>query len=433
MKLSGTDIFSKEDKLLVACSGGPDSICLSHILLSESYDIHLAHVNYQLRGNASDEDELFVQNWAEERNIPFHSISFNTMSEMDNRKLSLQECARVLRYEWFDQLARENNYDFILTAHHVDDSIESFFINAFRGTGIKGLNGIPISRDNIIRPLINWRKRDILEYLDKHSLSYRTDSSNLENKYLRNKIRNELIPVINQIDPGGINGIIQTISTLNSQSQLINDSLNSELIKILKSHKNEEVYEFQNDKFDKLRIYHWLESKGFNYGQIEEVCLSQEKNNSGQFWISGDSKILLDRGRIILTSTAEENFEELKLTYPERNEMKIDERIKIRLIDFGSEKVDFDKFYYLDASKLCWPLIACSWEEGDSFSSFGLKGKSKKLSDFFIDLKIPRNQKNQLVILKSEGEIIFVERVGINYHYRIKENTVQALRIEIMS
>jgi tRNA(Ile)-lysidine synthase len=216
--------YLKEKKLLLAVSGGLDSMVLMHLFQELNYSIGIAHCNFQLRGKESDADENFVKLQAEKFQIPIFSTRFETEKFANTNKLSIQLAARKLRYDWFYQLLEEENYDYLLTAHHLDDQLETFLINLSRGTGIEGLTGIPATNDKIMRPLLPFSREEILAFAEENSLSWREDSSNASTKYLRNKIRHEVIPILKTLNPNFLPTFENTLEHLNQANALVNDA-----------------------------------------------------------------------------------------------------------------------------------------------------------------------------------------------------------------
>ena len=215
-------LFSKKDKLLLACSGGVDSMVLASVLIKLNYQVQLAHCNFQLRAKESDADELLVTQFAKKNKLKLFTKRFNTKEEQNKSGRSIQEIARKLRYEWFEQLIKGNEIDYLVTAHHSDDVIETFFINLIRTSGIKGLQSIPLKTKNIVRPLLNCGKTEIIEYAKTHSIKYNEDSSNTKNDYLRNALRNKAIPLLSTIDERFKQGALNSIKNLQSDFQLLN-------------------------------------------------------------------------------------------------------------------------------------------------------------------------------------------------------------------
>ena len=223
--IASKDLFSKDNHLLVAISGGSDSICLFFILKDLGYNIELAHCNFKLRSDESDKDEIFVRELADKYKLKCHVRSFNTKVYAIKRKVSIQMAARDLRYRWFNKLLLDNNLDFVITAHHQDDNVETFLINLIRGTGINGLCGMKSRNRNIIRPLLEISRQEIDSYLVQRSISYRDDSSNLDVKYLRNKIRHQLIPFLKEMNPSIQSVISDEISALDGVNNFFQQQL----------------------------------------------------------------------------------------------------------------------------------------------------------------------------------------------------------------
>ena len=371
--ISNTFPALKGKRILIACSGGLDSVVLSRLFKELNYDISLAHCNFSLRGKESDEDENFVILLADKLSIPIFNKKFNTKAYKIKHKLSIQVAARQLRYQWFAEVCAEHSFDYLATAHHLDDDLETFLINLSRGTGLKGLIGIPLINDKIIRPFLNFPRADILQYAKENNCPWREDSSNQTSDYLRNKLRIEVIPRLKEVDHNLLNGFHQTQKYLNDSMALVNDYMT--LIKNLVVSETEDGFEIDVLKLQDLPntnalLYELLAPFGFTaWDDLSDLLTAQ----SGKQIFSESHRILKNRKSLLLV---ENNFVHNKATYTiKESDTGIDIPINLKI-----ERVDKILGYtpsivYLDVQKLSFPLQLRKWREGDSFYPFGMKGK----------------------------------------------------------
>ncbi len=420
--------FLKKAKLLIAVSGGIDSIVLTHLLHKLEFTFSLAHVNYQLRNQESDQDMLFVKDFGTGLQTPVFIHTVDTESYAAKNKLSIQMAAREIRYQWFDSLLQKHKYDFILTAHHLDDDIETFFINLNRSSGLKGLTGIPQQNDKIIRPLLAFSRDEILEYAQLNKLTWREDASNATSKYLRNKIRHQLAPILEDINPDFKKAFSKSQKHLKESQALVDDYILSIKPKIWKVH-NDLVYislkKLLNLSNVKAIIYELLKNYGFTeWNDINDLITAQ----SGKQVFSKTHSLLKDR-------------EFLVLSQKENGEKKIEKRLvdkefNIKNFKYKIETVDFQKIdlgvkdvEYIDKSKINFPLFVRKWQKGDYFYPLGIKGK-KKLSDFFIDLKLSRLEKEKIWLLcDAQNKIIWVIDKRLDNRFKITKNTTKIIKI----
>ena len=413
--ISNTFPALKGKRILIACSGGLDSVVLSRLFKELNYDISLAHCNFSLRGKESDEDENFVILLADKLSIPIFNKKFNTKAYKIKHKLSIQVAARQLRYQWFAEVCAEHSFDYLATAHHLDDDLETFLINLSRGTGLKGLIGIPLINDKIIRPFLNFPRADILQYAKENNCPWREDSSNQTSDYLRNKLRIEVIPRLKEVDHNLLNGFHQTQKYLNDSMALVNDYMT--LIKNLVVSETEDGFEIDVLKLQDLPntnalLYELLAPFGFTaWDDLSDLLTAQ----SGKQIFSESHRILKNRKSLLLV---ENNFVHNKATYTiKESDTGIDIPINLKI-----ERVDKILGYtpsivYLDVQKLSFPLQLRKWREGDSFYPFGMKGK-KKLSKFFKDEKLSLIAKEKTWVLSSGNQIVWI--VGMRSDHRFK-------------
>ena len=419
----------KGKRILIACSGGLDSVVLSRLFKELNYDISLAHCNFSLRGKESDEDENFVILLADKLSIPIFNKKFNTKAYKIKHKLSIQVAARQLRYQWFAEVCAEHSFDYLATAHHLDDDLETFLINLSRGTGLKGLIGIPLINDKIIRPFLNFPRADILQYAKENNCPWREDSSNQTSDYLRNKLRIEVIPRLKEVDHNLLNGFHQTQKYLNDSMALVNDYMT--LIKNLVVSETEDGFEIDVLKLQDLPntnalLYELLAPFGFTaWDNLSDLLTAQ----SGKQIFSESHRILKNRKSLLLV---ENNFVHNKATYTiKESDTSIDTPINLKI-----ERVDKILGYtpsivYLDVQKLSFPLQLRKWREGDSFYPFGMKGK-KKLSKFFKDEKLSLIAKEKTWVLSSGNQIVWIVGMRSDHRFKVENQTKKILKITVL-
>ena len=316
--LSGfIDFISKEnlctptDRILLAVSGGMDSVVMARLFSKAAYDFGIAHCNFLLRGKESDEDELFVQQLAETYNVPFYSVQFPTEKYARENKMSVQMAARDLRYKWFNELCRDENYNFVATAHHLDDSIETFFINLLRGSGIKGLAGIFPRSGNIIRPLLFASRKEIENFINNEKITYREDSSNQDTKYLRNQIRHNILPLFENENPSFRENLASAMDHLNNALGIYKQLVKEKQASLI-SRKGQQAFIMLSDleTLDPIRTWTFelLQPFGFNYSTCCDIIESL-KSQSGKSFFSDSHRIIKDREKLIISprSTDETN------------------------------------------------------------------------------------------------------------------------------
>ena len=420
-------LFSKKDKLLLAISGGADSVCLFHILRKLGYNIELAHCNFQLRGRESMDDEEFIKSLAKKHNVNLYRKRFNINEYAKKNQFSIQMAARNLRYDWFEKLLKKYNLNKIVVAHNNDDKIETFFINLLRGTGLKGLSSIKPKAGNIVRPLLVLSRKNIESHLAEIDADYRTDSSNRDIKYLRNKIRHNLIPVLKDINPEFNKIMIKNISNFDSIYKIINKNILQIKQKLI--FKERETYKVDIKNLLKLNnseaIIHEIFSE-YGFTQIDKIiqaCRSQ----SGKIFYSKNYQLVIDREYIIIEKIEELEAErdilisENLINYP----ISMSLRILNKPVDYNTNCAN------LDFDKLSFPLKLRKWKKGDRFQPLGMNN-FKKLSDYFIDQKYSILEKKRQWILCSGDDIIWIVGNRIDERYKVESYTKKVYIAEIL-
>jgi tRNA(Ile)-lysidine synthase len=419
--LSNNFPFLNEKKLLLAVSGGLDSMVLASLCHQLSLQIGIAHCNFQLRVEESDADADFVKNFADKNNIPFFLTRFDTQSFAKDYQLSTQVAARELRYQWFYELLEQENFDYILTAHHADDNLETFIINFSRGTGLNGLTGIPSQNNKIIRPLLSFSRKEIETYANANEIQWREDSSNLSDKYLRNKVRHRIVPVLKDLNPGFLSAFETTLQQLQQSQSLVNDAAIMVYQQVVTEESNQ-----KNIDLDKLKVlpnykaylYQWLQPFGFKaWNDIYDLVESQ----SGKQVFSTGFRLLKDRSHLILSPLEIKDATEYWI---QENQMQVNFPLKLSFSKVSDISDVSNTTIFVDEKKLAFPLVIRKPKTGDFFQPLGMNGLSKKISKFFKDEKLSLVEKEKVWLLCSKNEIIWV--IGMRQDERFKtENTTQ--------
>ena len=421
-------LFSKENNLLLAISGGADSVCLFFALKELGYNVELAHCNFNLRAEESDEDEYFVRELANKYGVKYHVNSFETQKYASEQKISIQMAARDLRYKWFDELLAVNNLDFVITAHHKDDNVETFFINLIRGTGVNGLCGIKAKNKKIIRPLLDISRQEIEHYLTKNKIKYRNDSSNSEVKYLRNKIRHQLMPLLKEMNPNIEQIITNEIFVLDGVSKVFQEQMTAIKERLLV--QKEGIYKLNISELIELQhleviLFEIL--KPFGFSEVDQI-IKAINSQSGKQFFSDTYQLIIDREQIII-SALENHQEDIEI-----REIEIEIKNPLTMKFAGSLDFSLNKnpnVAKLDFDKLSFPLKLRKWKNGDKFKPLGMRN-FKKVSDFFIDEKYSILAKQKQWILCSEDDIVWIVGNRIDDRYKIETHTKKVYIAELL-
>ncbi len=426
-------LFKKEDHLLLAISGGVDSVVLSYLLHQTGFKFSLAHMNFQLRGNDSELDQKFVEDLAEQLNVNFHVKRVHIQKGQNNQG-STQMQARELRYTWFNHLLKSHSYTKLLTAHHAEDSFETVILNLTRGTGIRGVRGILPLSENVARPLLFTDKTSILDYAKKNDLSWREDISNHSDAYKRNEVRHHIIPRLRKQNPSLFEGF--KISSLKLRAvEAAFDSKMSDLTKGFVKFKNEEITISKNLlklEFGQVYLAEFLDSYQFTYQQLSAFSFDQ----SGAYLESRKFTLIVDRDNLILKPKAEKmqvftslNFENKKgaiMLSAGREEFQL----KWELIESINFKNSIpSNVAIVDYGLIKNPVILRTWKEGDKMKPLGMKG-NKKVSDILIDDKISVPDKEKYLVLESDGEIVWLLNNRVSENFKVTKQTSAILRLE---
>jgi tRNA(Ile)-lysidine synthase len=425
-------LFHSSQRILLAVSGGADSMLMLHLFVKNGYSVGVAHCNFSLRGKESDDDERFVSEYCDIHNLEFHSKTFDTTEYAEAKGISIEMAARELRYGWFDELMHRHGYDFLATAHHQDDVIETFLINLSRGSGIRGLSGIQPKSGKIIRPMLFTNREEILNYCQRMSIAYRTDSTNKDTIYKRNLIRHEIIPLLEQVNPAFRRNALKTIGTLNETGQLFQQRMSEIRRTVFSDDELGAMIHIEKlMSFSPLKtiLFELIREFGFQPEQIDDIVDSLNKE-SGRKFHSENYRLIKDRDYLLI---APNTVGQEKLFYIEADCRKLSYPIHLtferleRTFDFrystNPNVADFD----LD--KLEFPLILRHWQEGEYFQPLGMTGL-KKLSDFFIDEKYSIPEKENAWILASGNHPIWIVGKRLDDRVKITAKTKRILRVK---
>ena len=440
------NLVAEGDKLILALSGGIDSMVLTDLLLKAKVEFVAAHCNFHLRGDESDGDDWFVRKFAEKRGIQCFVNHFETERYAAKHGLSVEMAARDLRYGWFEQLRQQLGYDKIAVAHHADDQAETFFINLLRGAGLRGLKGMQPKNGVIIRPLLWASREQIRQYAVENHIVWREDHTNAETIYLRNKIRNQLLPVFDELHPEARQGLYKSLEHLSAENELYRELLKEKLEQIV-----EQDGEVKRLPFDALQhdavgpstgsgtsvfsfqlLFEWLRQFGFNTDQCNFIFEAMQTGIGNKYY-SPTHQLVIGRNELQLSEIKSVSDEEIQI---EIGEEEITSPIHLRFSRFEKTS-DFiiDKSLdaaLLDADKIQFPLTLRRWRHGDRFHPLGMKG-SKLLSDFFVDQKFTEAQKATVFLLVSaDSQILWVVGHRIDDRFKVKDETRNVLACRLM-
>ena len=428
-------LFSPKDPLLLAVSGGVDSVVLCELCKQSSFNFTIAHCNFTLRAEESERDAAFVKQLADSYAVPFLLKIFDTKAYAESHKLSIQEAARELRYEWFEEIVKSQAGSHLLTAHHLDDNIETMLMHFFRGTGIHGLRGMLPRQSYIVRPLLFARKQELKQFAEENNLSWVEDSSNALDKYSRNYFRNQVIPFVQKIYPEAESNLTNNLRRFADMELLYEQALETHKKKLLE-YKGEEVHisvlKLQKSTPLHTIVYEIIKDFGFSAHQTEEVIrlLSSE---SGRYVQSATHRIIKNRRWLIIAPAHSEQAQTLVIE--EDDDVVVFENgsllMKPLAVSNGQAPVLNDpSIAHIDKKELQFPLVLRKWKKGDYFYPLGL-GKKKKLARFFIDQKLSLTDKEKVWVLESNKRIVWVVGLRIDDRFKITSGTREVVKVEV--
>ncbi len=429
-----SDITQK--KILIAVSGGIDSVVLAHLCYQENIDFGIAHCNFQLREQASEEDEAFVIGLAKTYNVPIFTKKFDVKAYVEQNKVSTQIAARVLRYEWFNTLLKQHQFDFIATAHHANDQLETILFNLTKGTGIKGIRGILPLANKVVRPLLHAPKGTIQAYAKENELAWREDSSNSSTKYQRNLIRHKVVPVLKSINPSLTANLHFTTERLRMVEQMLNAQLaDFESKGVAEKSGVTSIFKISLKKQQAplLILSEFLQVYGFNFKQAKQLFAEMDRQ-PGKIFKSHTHELLVDREALLIRPLMEQNLTESVKILAETKEIKVSHlTLKCNFEQLYSKEQLKRKNNILtvDASLISFPLTVRNWQEGDFFRPFGMKGK-KKLSDFLTDQKLNLFEKQKVKVLCTKDDIVWVIGMRPDDRFKVSDNTRKIYTVEVI-
>ncbi|MDR0546860.1 MAG: tRNA lysidine(34) synthetase TilS [Dysgonamonadaceae bacterium] len=409
-------------KVIVGLSGGADSVVLLSILQRLGYACSAAHCNFHLRGEEALRDEKQAIDWAKSLKIPCFKQDFDTLAIAHERGISVEMAARDLRYEWFEQLRQEQGAEAIAVGHHRDDSIETLLLNLMRGTGIKGLAGIKPKNGYIVRPLLDVSKQDILQYAAEKKLPFITDSSNLQDEYTRNKIRLSVMPLLQSIQPSIDSTLIHTMQNVNEAVKIYEFHIREAIAKVFDKPKGTiDIVQLQTLPSPEAVLFELLKEYGFGQDTVHDIVPAMNRQSGKEFY-SPEYRLIKDRQHFLLlprNCSQEPLMEEIH-----------EKAIEFVTVDEHFEIAKDRNIAYFDAEKLQFPLQIRSWKQGDKFMPFGMN-QFQKLSDYFSAHKFTKPEKENVRLLCSGNDIIWIMGHRTDNRYRITEKTRKAIILKL--
>jgi tRNA(Ile)-lysidine synthase len=422
------NLFSKKDKLLLACSAGCDSTVLAHVLHELKYNFSIAHVNFKLRGKESELDEKFCRELAKEFGIKFFSVALPAKELAKKKKISIQMAARELRYDWLEGLMKKEEIDKLITAHHLNDTIETFFLHLTRGSGVNGLKGMEWKRGKIIRPMLSISRKEIEGFAGKNKIKFRTDKSNLEDKYERNFIRHHIVPKFKKLDPGFEKVMSNNLDILKEENEMLKELLTAQRKKLVKENANGisiNKNKLRGLEYKKSFLRFVLAEHGFNASQLISITKNIEnKGESGKKFTSATHILAIDREAIQVKKNqkAEKSF-----VFKSEEELKSSGKMRYETVKKFS--VPKKNELLLNKSQVHFPFTLRDWRTGDRFVPFGMEG-SKLLSDFLKDNKVPTLERKEIKVLENgKGDIIWVVGMRSDERYRVGQKGEKLIKL----
>lgn len=431
--IAENQLFTSEHRLLIALSGGGDSMALFHLMTALGYSCEVAHVNFQLRGEASDKDEALVRKVCKDQGLVLHSMREDTEAYAVAHKCSVEMAARDIRYAFFIQLLEDRKLDYVLVAHHQDDVVETFFINLMRGTGLSGLSGMDVLRQRIMRPLLSCTHQELLSYLDTKDLPYCTDHTNYDTSILRNKLRHDIIPAFEERKPGFGNLMQRTLARLKESEKLVLAYAEEWREKYTYS-KQGCLYIDKEALFNSASpsevLYRVLQPYHFPVSVVDAISRSADLRIGAQYFSDNDV-LTVDRAYLLVTPIAkDEDIITINTIDDFRNLPIAIEAIMVARADchFSAS----NRYAYFDAELVSFPLTLRRWQQGDVFAPFGMQGKQKKVSDYFIDNKVSQPQKEAAWFLCNDDRIMWIVSYRSDERYKVCAETEQVLILKVL-
>lgn len=426
------EMLERERPVLLMVSGGVDSVVMSHLFYQTGFPFAIGHCNFRLRGRDSDADEKFVRDLADNLKVKLFIERFDTKKYAASKGISIQMAARELRIGWSDKILRNEDYSVYATAHHLDDELETFFLNLLRGTGLAGLKGMPPFRARSIRPMMFAWRSDIEKFAEEEAISFRTDKSNLETTYLRNKIRHWLVPALVRIDPAAKKTMHENIRRIRMQERIYEAHVQTvldELIEEENGYRMIHTDKLFSKEHPEVYLFEILNPLGFTSETISSLITDEPRTSGSQFF-SATHRLVIDRNRFLITKMEASGSTSEYPIHKETSEISEPLMMTFETIDADEEySVSPDRnTAELDLEKLEFPLKLRKWKKGDFFYPLGMKGR-KKVSDFFIDNKFSLLEKERTWILESAGKIVWIAGHRIDRRFAVSVSTCFVYRI----
>lgn len=424
-------LANMKKKTLLTVSGGMDSVVMCALFNEAKFPFAIAHCNFQLRGKESDGDEQLVKELGKKYGVEVFVKKFETKKYAADKNISIQLAARELRYNWFEELRKEKELDLIATAHHLNDNIETILFNLTKGTGIRGLRGIPFRQGNIIRPLLFASREEIESYQKENKLEFREDSSNADDKYTRNKIRHNIIPLLKEINPSLESTFADKIELFTELETMYEKQMKKSAAQLFLPRGNDiyiPILKLKKTKNASSVLFEYVKDYGFNSEQVDDILAAVDAEAGKQF-LSSTTRVIKDRSFFILTKLADKDS---SIHYIEEGDKEVKLGGKQLEIKNDKLKITPDRnSAYIDKNKLEFPLVARRWREGDYFYPFGMKMKKKKLKKFFTDEKVPLNEKENIWVVESNKKIVWVAGYRIDERFKVTDKTKEILEMHL--
>ena len=428
-------LFDPHHQILLAISGGMDSMVMLDLFHKSPFSYGIAHCNFRLRGKEADKDQQMVERMAKQLGVRFYSNSFDTTAYARKHKLSIQMAARELRYNWLEQIRLDQEYDLIATAHHLDDSIETLLLNICRGTGINGLTGIPARTKQVIRPLLFASRKDIEAYVETKGVEYRVDASNAEEKYLRNKIRHQVIPILQELNPSLKTTLQEFFVNMQATATIYHDAIQqakNTCVSYEKDGLRIMISPLLTMQHPEVVLFETLKEFGFSPTVCKDIANNLSRQ-PGKTFFSESHTLLTDRKELIVYPTVRNKPETSLSVYESTRQIQFGNyTLHVEHIDLTTNPItvwpDNETVALLDYDRLIFPLTVRQWKKGDKITPIGMSG-SKKISDLLIEKKIPLNKKQSIPVMVSNNHIAWVAGVKSSELFKITQTTNKILKI----
>ncbi len=418
-------LFTAETPVIAAVSGGMDSVLLAHLLKAAGHTFGIAHCNFRLRGAEADAEQQFCHLLARQLEVPFYTTNFDTAAYAAEHRISIQMAARELRYQWFEEIRIGHGYEAVALAHHQNDTIETILLNLTRGTGIAGLHGILPRNGHLVRPLLFINREEIAATIAQEQLAYMEDSSNASTKYARNKLRHEVIPKLKELNPNLESTFERNLTHFRELEQLLAKQVALAKQRIWHQQGNEVrllISDIKALQPQRLLMCGLLKDHGFNDTTVDDLLASLDKH-SGRSFASSTHRLVLDRDQVIITPLEKDEPHTVLINEGDTLLNWSDHQLSIEQVEANTPIIPDRDLAYVDADLLVYPLTIRSWQQGDTIVPLGMTG-TKKLSDLFIDLKIPLHQKTRIPILvNGNQEVIWVAGHRMSDRYKLTGRT----------